>query len=94
VPQGNSPPPTAVTAAFVELVCHCAELEPVINLIEKAMVHTSSHVKLALAAAALVLALWAAGSPLPSLWITPVVIAVLWTALQFGLGYRHRHHGA
>jgi hypothetical protein len=64
------------------------------NLIEKVMVHASSHVKLALAAAALVLVLWAAGSPLSSLWITPVVIAVLWTAIQFGLAYRHRHHGA
>jgi len=58
------------------------------------MVYTSSHVKLALAVAALVLVLWATGSPLPSLWITPVVVAVLWTAIQFGLGYRHRHHGA
>ena len=64
------------------------------NLIENAVVRTSSHVKLALAVAALVLTLWATGSPLPSLWITPVVIAVLWTALQFGLRYRHRHHGA
>jgi hypothetical protein len=78
----------------VGLVRHCAELEPVMNLIEKVMVHTSSHVKLALAAAALVLVLWATGSPLPSLWITPAVIALLWTAIRFGLGYRHRHHGA
>jgi hypothetical protein len=43
---------------------------------------------------ALVLVLWATGSPLPSLWITPVIIVVLWIAIQFGLGYRHRHHGA
>jgi hypothetical protein len=64
------------------------------NLIEKVVVYASSHVKLALAAAALVLVLWAAGSPLSSLWITPVVIAVLWTAIQFGLAQRHRHHGA
>jgi hypothetical protein len=63
------------------------------NLIEKVMVQRSSHVKLALAVVALVLVLWATGSPLPSLWITPVVIAVLWTVIQFGLGYRHRHHG-
>jgi hypothetical protein len=64
------------------------------NPIEKVMVDRSSHVKLALAVGALVLVLWAAGSPLPSLWITPVIIVVLWTAVQFGLGYRHRHHGA
>jgi hypothetical protein len=73
---------------------HCAELEPVMNLIEKVMVRTSSHVKLALAVAALVLVLWATGSPLPSLWIAPLVIAVLWTAIQCGLGYRRRHYGA
>ena len=64
------------------------------NPIENVMVRRSSHVKLALAVAALVLVLWATGSPLPSLWIPPVVIAVLWTALQLGLAYRHRHHGA
>jgi hypothetical protein len=64
------------------------------NPIEKVMVRRSSRVKLALAVVALVLVLWAIGSPLPSLWITPVVIVVLWTAIQFGLGYRHRHHGA
>ena len=64
------------------------------NPIENVMVRRSSTVKLALAVAALVLVLWATGSPLPSLWITPVIIVVLWIAIQFGLGYRHRHHGA
>ena len=64
------------------------------NPIENVMVRRSSHVKLALAVAALVLVLWATGSPLPSLWITPVIIVVLWIAIQFGLGYRHRHHAA
>ena len=64
------------------------------NPIEKVMVKRSSHVKLAVAVAALVLVLWAAGSSLPSLWIAPVVIFVLWIAMQLGLGYRHRHHGA
>jgi hypothetical protein len=64
------------------------------NPIENVMVRRSSHVKLALAVVALVLVLWATGSPLPSLWITPVIIVVLWIAIQFGLGYRHRHHGA
>jgi hypothetical protein len=64
------------------------------NPIENVMVRRSSHVKLALAVVALVLVLWATGSPLPSLWIAPVIIVVLWIAIQFGLGYRHRHHGA
>ena len=64
------------------------------NPVEKVMVHRSSPVELALAVVALVLVLWATGSPLPSLWITPVIIAVLWIAIQSGLGYRHRHRGA
>jgi len=64
------------------------------NPIEKVMTDRSSHVKLALAVVALVLVLWATGSPLPSLWITPVIIVLLWIAIQFGLGYRHRHQGA
>jgi hypothetical protein len=65
---------------------HCAELEPVMNPIEKVMADRSSHVKLALAVVALVLVLWATGSPLPSLWITPVIIVLLWIAIQLGLG--------
>jgi len=64
------------------------------NPIEKVMVYRSSQVKLVLAVVALVLVLWAAGSPLPSLWIAPVIIVVLWIAIQLGLGYRRRHHGA
>ncbi|MGO9082203.1 MAG: hypothetical protein ACLQDY_24765 [Streptosporangiaceae bacterium] len=64
------------------------------NPIEKVMVNRSSHYKLTLAVVALVLVLWATGSPLPSLWITPVIILVLWIAIQLGLGYRHRHHSA
>jgi hypothetical protein len=64
------------------------------NPIEKVMVHRSSHVKLALAVVALVLVLWATGSPLSSLWITPVVIFALWSAIQLAVGYRHRHHSA
>jgi uncharacterized paraquat-inducible protein A len=57
-----------------------------VNPIEKVMVDRSSHVKLALAVVALVLILWATGSPLLSLWITPVIIALLWIAIQLGLG--------
>jgi hypothetical protein len=51
---------------------HYAELEPGMNPIEKVMTDRSSHVKLALAVVALVLVLWATGSPLPSLWITAI----------------------
>jgi hypothetical protein len=39
----------------------------------------------------LVLVLWASGSALQSLWITPVIIVILWIAIQLGLGYRRRH---
>jgi hypothetical protein len=64
------------------------------NPIEKVMVKRSTLFKLTVAVAALVLVLWVTGSPLPSLWITPVIIFVAWIAIQLGLGYRHRHHGA
>ena len=64
------------------------------NPVEKVMVKRSTLFKLTVAVGALVLVLWATGSSLPSLWITPVIIFVLWIAVQFGLGYRHRHHGA
>jgi hypothetical protein len=64
------------------------------NPIEKVMVNRSTHYKLALAVVALVLVLWATGSSLPSLWITPVIIFALWIAIQLGLGYRRRRHGA
>ncbi len=64
------------------------------NPIEKVMVKRSTHFKLALAVAALVLVLWATGSPLPSLWITPVLILAVWIAIQLGLTYRHGRHGA
>jgi O-antigen ligase len=67
------------------------ELETVVNPVEQVMVKRSSHVKLALAVVALVLVLWASGSAIQSLWITPVIIAVLWVAIQLGLGYRRRH---
>jgi O-antigen ligase len=64
------------------------------NPIEKVMVKRSTLFKLAMAVAALVLVLWATGSSLASLWLTPVIIFVLWIAIQLGLGYRNRHHGA
>ncbi len=64
------------------------------NPIERVMVNRSSHFKLALAVAALVLVLWVTGSAIQSLWITPVIIVVVWIAIQLGLRYRHRHHAA
>jgi hypothetical protein len=64
------------------------------NPVEKVMVNRSSQFKLAVAVALPVLVLWATGSAVQSLWITPLVIVVLWIAIQLGLGYRHRRHGA
>jgi hypothetical protein len=64
------------------------------NPVEKVMVNRNSHVKLALAVLVLVLVLWVSGSPIQSLWITPVIIFILWIAIQLGLGYRRRHHAA
>ena len=63
------------------------------NPIEKVMVRRSRHFKVA-AAAVLVLVLWASGSPVRSLWLTPVIIFVLWVAIQLGRGYHDRHHAA
>ena len=60
------------------------------NPVEQLMVKRSTFFKLAAAVAALVLVLWATGSSLPSLWITPVIIFALWIAVQLGLKYRHR----
>jgi hypothetical protein len=64
------------------------------NPIEKVMVKRSRHFKVTVAVAVLVLVLWASGSPVQSLWLTPVIIFVLWIAIQLGRGYRHRHHAA
>jgi ABC-type transport system involved in cytochrome c biogenesis permease subunit len=64
------------------------------NPVENVMAKRSTLFKLAVAVAALVLVLWATGSSLPSLWITPVIIFALWIAIQLGLKYRHRQRGA
>lgn len=64
------------------------------NPIEKVMVKRSRHFKVAVAVAVLILVLWASGSPVQSLWLTPVIIFVLWIAIQLGRGYHHRHHAA
>jgi uncharacterized membrane protein YfcA len=60
------------------------------NPIERVLAPRSSLFKLTLASAALVLVLWATGSSLASLWITPVVILGFWIAMQIGLHYSHR----
>jgi hypothetical protein len=70
------------------------KLEAVMNPIEKVMVKRSRHFKVTVAVAVLVLVLWASGSPVQSLWLTPVIIFVLWIAIQLGRGYHHRHHAA
>jgi len=62
------------------------------NPIEKVMSPRSSTLKLLVAVAALVLVLWVAGAAVQSLWLTPVIILVVWIAIQLGLGYRRRHH--
>ena len=64
------------------------------NAVEKVMVDRSSHVKLAAAVALLVVVLWATGSPIRALWMTPVIIFGLWIAIQLGLGYHRRSRGA
>jgi hypothetical protein len=79
---------------LIDAIIIAAELESVMNPIEKVMASRSSHVKLAVAVALLVVVLWATGSAVQSLWVTPVIIVVVWTAIQLGLGYRRRHHGA
>jgi hypothetical protein len=64
------------------------------NPVEKRMNKRSSHFKLAVATAVLVLVLWVAGASTQSLWITPIIIFLLWIALQLGFAHRHRHHAA
>lgn len=70
------------------------KLEAVMNPIEKVMVKRSRHFKVAVAVAVLVLVLWVSGSPVQSLWLTPVIVLVLWVAIQFVLGYHDRHRAA
>jgi hypothetical protein len=64
----------------------------VVNPIEKVMVRRSALLTPVMAEVALVLVLWATGSSLQSLWITPFIIFVLWIAIQ--LGHGHRRHCA
>lgn len=62
------------------------------NPIEKVMVNRSQHFKVAVTV--LILVLWASGSPVQSLWLTPLIVFVLWIAIQLGLNYHNRHHAA
>lgn len=64
------------------------------NPIEKVVVNRSQHFKVAVAVAVLILVLWASGSPVQSLWLTPLIVFVLWIAIQLGLSYHIRHHAA
>jgi O-antigen ligase len=64
------------------------------NPIEKVMTKRSTRFKVALAVAVLVLVLWLTGSSLQSLWVTPVVVIVLWIAVQSGMRYRHNSRHA
>ncbi len=64
------------------------------NAVEKVMSERSSHFQVALAVVLLELVLWASGSSTQSLWITPLIIFVLWMAIQLGLGNRRRRHAA
>ena len=68
------------------------KLEAVMNPIEKVTVKRSRHFKVAVAV--LVLVLWASGSPVQSLWLTPTIVFVLWVAIQLGWGYHDRHRTA
>jgi hypothetical protein len=65
--------------------------EAAMNPIEKVMVNRSQHLKMAVAVTVLILVPWASGSPVQSLWLTPVIVFVLWIAIQLGWGCHHRH---
>ncbi len=64
------------------------------NPIEKVMTKRSAPFKVALAVVALVLVLWANGSTLGSIWMIPVIVFVLWSAIQMTLRVRHGHRSA
>jgi fatty acid desaturase len=62
------------------------------NPIEKVMTKRSTEFKVALAVAALIVLLLATGASIGSVWPIPVIVFILWIALQRGLRYRYRHH--
>ena len=65
-----------------------------LNPIEKVMIARSTTFKLTVAVALLVVVLWLSGSPIQSLWMTPVIILTVWIGIQVALWYRGRHHHA
>jgi hypothetical protein len=60
------------------------------NPIEKVMTNRSTPFKVALAVVALLLVLWGTGSSLSSIWPIPVIVLVLWVAIQMALRTRNR----
>lgn len=65
-----------------------------LNPIEKVMIARSTTFKLTVAVALLVVVLWLSGSPIQSLWMTPVIILTVWIGIQVALWSRGRHHHA
>jgi hypothetical protein len=59
------------------------------NPIEKVMTKRSMKFKVVLAVAVLVVLLLAMGSSAGSVWPIPVIVVILWIALEQGLRYRH-----
>jgi hypothetical protein len=68
-------------------------LERSMNPIETVMTRRSTEVKVVLAVAVLVNLLLATGSSIGSPWLIPVIVVVLWIAVQQGLRYRHNRSG-
>jgi O-antigen ligase len=64
------------------------------NRIEKVMTKRGTTFKVAVAVVALLLVLWATGSTIGSIWMIPVIVFVLWIAIQLALRLSHRHTGA
>jgi O-antigen ligase len=62
--------------------------------IEKVMTKRATTFKVAVAVVALLLVLWATGSTIGSIWMIPVIVFVLWIAIQLALRFNHRHSGA
>jgi O-antigen ligase len=64
------------------------------NPIEKMMTKRSTSLKVGVALVALLLILWATGSTIGSIWLIPVIVLILWIAIQVALRLRHSHGGA
>jgi O-antigen ligase len=64
------------------------------NPIEKMMTKRSTLLKVGLALVTLLLILWATGSTIGSIWLIPVIVLILWIAIQVALRLRHSHGGA